>query len=56
MLDTFHHIIHTGSPYQGFRHTDPGFYQVLARVCEQRQTQTWFDILGTNMVCNEPMT
>ena len=24
-------------PYREFRHTDLGFYQVLARVCEQRQ-------------------
>src|SRR3954465_2765477 len=35
-------------PYREFRHTDPGFYQVLARVCEQRQTHD-LDMTSTNI-------
>src|SRR3954462_15083359 len=35
-------------PYPEFRHTDPGFYEVLARVCEQRQTHD-LDMPSTNI-------
>src|SRR3954463_16617573 len=35
-------------PHREFRHTDPGFYQVFARVCEQRQTHD-LDMPSTNI-------
>src|SRR4051812_2401689 len=35
-------------PYWECQHTDPGFYQVLARVCEQRQTHD-LDMPSTNI-------
>src|ERR1043165_3384571 len=35
-------------PYWEFRHTDPGFYQVLDRVCEKRHTHD-LDMPSTNI-------
>ena len=34
--------------HREFRHPDPGFYEVLARVCEQRRTHD-LDMPSTNI-------